>query len=434
MQNGTTLTITTAPGGGLQTGITATGGDTKANIGAIVGGVIGGAALLGALLGLLLFIRHRRRKRRYDGLPQKPPPRPTWTPLSPLATLPHSPDPVNEPYYDVFRSYEYEGPGPCATQPLASVNGNGSGGLPRSNPDSQYSTYSQLSTVDDTPESSTRALIKTGFVPGATGASGAAASAEKSRPLSNPTTEESWHDAKMYQDHFFGPNAPGLGPVDREIHSGTPTESYAWGAASPKRKLGMTNPDPETPNTPRDSFIGLSNVPSRELGVTGSASGTTTALSTVGASAAGAAVPILSSPPRPPRSDRRISFPPGAQQLTPPGAVPTSTRGSGTTTPDMPKWDAIAATHSALVGGGGSHAGPSNELGLAVSLPPGASQPTAGRQAVPKPIAAGQDSLRRKETLPPQYDPHWEEERRSADRRSAGTFGDMKRELLDRMI
>lgn len=332
--------------------------------------------------------------------------------MSPMATQLHSPEPAIEPYYDAFRSYD-ERPGPCSTQPQSAE------GKHRSNPTSQYSTYSQLSTMDDSsPQSSTRALVAGGA--GAAGAVGAAsalagAGAVRARRTSEPN-DDKWHEARMYQDHFFA------GPADRAANNGTPTQSFAWGAAAPHRKLGATNPDPPTPDTPKDSFIGSSIAQGADAGG-----------SVAGAATAATAVPILASPPRPSKNERRISqgaspLVEQAAQLAPPAASTAGPSASGTAESDPSRWDAINATHATLVGT--STTGPSSQPGLAITLPPGATQPSAGRLPVNRSYTGdssqGHDAhLRRQETLP-RYDPQWE-----ADRLSQSMFGDLKRDLLD---
>jgi hypothetical protein len=348
------------------------------------------------------------------------PPRPSWTPLSPVATLPTlSSDPTYEPYYDQFQRYDPSGP--CAT----ATEGNARS----SNPNSQYSAYSQLSTIDPSPDSSTRQLVSGGSgAPAAlagAAAAGTAAGAGQRHSYSY-NDDDVWHEARMYQDHYL----PEPSPIDRAAHTGTPSSSYAWGAAQPTRKLGMTNPDPETPDTPKSSYFGLSELRGESPGAGGSSGAGTAVTAGAGAAAststlaaaAGANAATLASPPRPPKSERRLSGSPlvvhtnlAEAKSEPPPLSAVRPSECGTTDSDPFKYDAISAAHSALTA---NSAGPS-QPGIAISLPPGAEQPAAGRVPVAK------DTLQRQETLPP-YNPAWE------NRHSAGTFGDMKRELRER--
>ncbi|CAK9782666.1 hypothetical protein CC85DRAFT_283972 [Cutaneotrichosporon oleaginosum] len=413
VQNGTTVIISRTATGQIQSEVAQTGGKSTANIGAIVGGVLGAAALVGVIVGFLLFCRHRRRKQRYDGVPQMPP-RPSWTPLSPVATLPTlSSGPAYEPYYDAFQRYD---------QPAPYVDQQPSDGRVRSNPNSQYSAYSQLSTLDPSPDSSTGQLIGVGATVGTAGAAAAVGAAAASG--TRHRDDDVWHEARMYQDHYLPDPSPS---INRAEHTGTPSSSYAWGAAQPTRKLGMTNPDPETPDTPKSSYFGLSEPRDESPGASGPGVG---AMAGVGLGAASAVSSrpgtTMPSPPRPPKSERRLSGSPlvlhtnlADPQMDPVPLSAVRQSEGGTMDSDPFKWDAISAAHSALTA---NAAGPS-QPGLAISPPPGAEQPSAGRLPVKKDLT--HDMLRRQDTLPP-YNPQWE------NRLSAGTFGDMKRELRER--
>ncbi|BEJ02035.1 hypothetical protein CcaverHIS631_0607170 [Cutaneotrichosporon cavernicola] len=426
-RNGTTVVVSMTATGQFQSEIAHAGGNTHANVGAIVGGVLGAAVALGAIVGLLLFCRHRRRKQRYDGVPQMPP-RPSWTPLSPVATgaATLSPDPTYEPYYDSFQRYDPSGP--CSTQPT-------SDGHVRSNPNSQYSTYSQLSTIDPTPESSTRQLLSAGSgaataggvaggVPGGaavgagtavTGAAVAGAGVAGAGARSARSSDDDiWNEARMYQTSYL----PEPYPINRAEHTGTPSSAYAWGAAQPKRQLGMTNPDPETPDTPKSSYFGLSELGDGSPGVSAPGAGSGAAAVGVSAAAAGD-VPL--SPPRPPKSERRLSNSPlvVAANIADQRMEQPPLSAVGTTDSDPFRWDAMSTAQTALTTNSTEHSQP----GLAFSTPSGADQPVAGAGRLPVTTAGA--SVQRQETLPP-YQPEWE------NRLSGSTFGDMKRELRER--
>lgn len=360
-----------------------------------------------------------------------------------MATLPKvsEPEPYRDAYYDPYATPQHSSHPHSAegTQYLAAGGAGAAAGVRHSNPNSQHSSYTQISQVDDwTPGSSTGQLLV-----GSEAAAG---------PGAARSEDDVWHEAQMYQDHYFGGTQRESDPADRTTSNGTPRPDLGWGAAaSAPRKLGMTNPDPVTPDTPTGTLPSLPGTAVAGASPTKQNSGNDTPKSANrGVPSGGSPLVPTVSPPRPPKSERRFSQ--GADKLIDLGREQDATaarlsvasqysdpidfsapRPGGpdeTFETDPFEWDAnrmSSAGHSLPPGASspstsrdsfgresfGVARGGSRSAQPDLTLPPGAAQSSAGP---------------RQETLP-RYDPQWEEEQRGSS--NAG-FLDIKRKLLGR--
>lgn len=363
--------------------------------------------------------------------------------MGPMATLPKVPDPDMDAYYDPYAGPQYSSNPHSAegTQYLA-AGGAAVGGTRHSNPNSQNSSYTQVSQVDDwTPDSSTRQLLEEG-----SGTAGAGA---------QRADDDVWHEAQMYQDHYFGTEQPGSDPAGRSISNGTPRPDVGWGAAATApRKLGMTNPDPVTPDTPTGTIRTLPGAAGAAAGALGSPShnaGPETPTPQGRAADGGAPLVPVVSPPRPPKNERRWSQDAAKlvnidhdQEIDPAPlsansmysdtidfSAPRPVGPNDTHESDPFEWDAtrMSSTGHSLPAGASSASTSRDSFGRE-SFGVARSRSRSAQTALSLPPGAAQSAPPHRQDTLPRYDPQWEEGRRMSGNGSG--FGDMKRELLGR--